>query len=474
MKKINVFAFFLALAAFLSLAGFAAVAQAANNRAEEPAIPLPAPPPPPSGGPAVTPDLPVPAPGAPGLKAALGLGEGGKDYTARVVRAAGGEKLEGFKKEIDPKALAAYNSLGFDILSEIRKSDPKASVFISGFSIMQALSMTYNGADGGPKKDMAKALRVEGIDDGVLNGSNMALRNLISALDPKVILNVANSLWANKNVTFEKAFMEANRKAFDAEAASLDFASPDAAKKINEWVKQKTAGKIEKVIDKTTARTMMILVNAIYFKGVWSAQFDPARTKDADFNAAGGAKGKVKMMEQNGKYLYQENEKFQAVSLPYGDGNLSMLVFLPAKNSSLDDFMKEAGAESYAGWAGSFAERPGVYRMPRFKMEYSVTLNPVLSALGMASSFSPATADFTRMCKGVRDICITLVMHKTFVEVNEEGTEAAAVTAVMAETKSFREPEKPFEMTVDRPFFFTIHDNVSGTILFMGAINDVK
>jgi len=425
-------------------------------------------------------EIPPPTPGrgrtvmAPGLQGALGMGGDGMNYTASVVRAPGGEKLAGLKKAVDAKVLTAYNAFGFNILAEIRKADPGANVFISGFSIMQALSMTYNGVDGGPKNDMAKTLCVEGISDEALNGSNMALRNLVSALDNKVILNVANSLWANTNVTFEKSFIEANKNAFDAEVANLDFNSPDAAKKINAWVKRKTADRISQVIGETSARTMMILVNAIYFKGSWSTRFDKTKTRDADFGAAGGKKSKVKMMEQNGNYLYQQCDKFQAVSLPYGDGNLSMTVFLPSKNSSLDDFMKGVNAESYAGWMKSFTERPGAYKMPRFRMEYSSTLNAILGGLGMASSFSPTSANFSRMCKGVRDICISLVVHKTFVEVNEEGTEAAAVTAVVTESRSIREPEEPFEMIVDRPFFFTIHDNVSGTVLFMGAINDLK
>jgi serine protease inhibitor len=212
----------------------------------------------------------------------------------------------------------------------------------------------------------------------------------------------------------------------------------------------------------------LYLINAIYFKGDWTEKFDKSQTKEYPFFSTSGQQKLQPMMSQKGDYKYLETESFQAISLPYGkNGIISFYVFLPKKNSNLTAFYPTLNAENWDKWMTQFAKRKGSIRLPRFQMDYEVTLNDTLKALGMGEAFSNK-ADFSEMGK---NFAISQVKHKTFVEVNEEGTEAAAATSVeMVLTSAFEPTIKPFEMIVDRPFFACIRDNQTGSILFMGSI----
>ncbi|MGH8000336.1 MAG: serpin family protein [Brasilonema sp.] len=368
----------------------------------------------------------------------------------------------------DSKLIAANTKFGFKLFSEVLKKDNNKNIFVSPSSVAIALAMTYNGASGSTKEAIAKALEFKELNLQQINSSNAALKKLLENPDPKVQLTIANSLWANKEASFNPDFLQRNRDFYAARVTNLNFTDTGAPSIINEWVNEKTRGKISKIVEKIEPSQVLFLINAIYFKGSWTKEFDKQQTAEYPFYLSSGQQKQHPMMSQSGDYKYYENQQFQAVSLPYGkDGSISFYVFLPKQNSSLVSFYQNLKAENWENWMTQFSKREGFIRLPRFKMDYDITLNSALSALGMGEAFSNK-ANFSAMGK---DLKMSEVKHKTFVEVNEEGTEAAAATSVEIMPLSAQSsPPKPFRMIVDRPFFCAIRDNQTGSILFMGSI----
>ncbi len=374
------------------------------------------------------------------------------------------------KLVVNPKLVEANTRFSFKLFSEILKQDDKKNVFVSPSSVAIALSMTYNGAKGETQQAIAKALEMQGMSLSDINQSNANLKTSLESGDPSVQLTIANSLWARKGVDFKPEFIQQNQAFYAAEVKSLDFADPSAPDQINGWVKKNTQGKISEIVDRIDADQVMFLINAIYFKGKWMNEFDKSQTTDQPFTLADGRQEQRPMMSQRGDYRYIENQQFQAVSLPYGKGRTSLYVFLPKPNSNLAEFQKMLTAENWQTWMKTFGKREGSIQLPRFKMEYETQLRKSLSAMGMGIAFDPSKADFSNL--STTSTRIDEVKHKTFVEVNEEGTEAAAVTSIGIRATSAQTDVAPFSMTVDRPFFCAIRDNKTGEILFMGAIVD--
>jgi serpin B len=372
---------------------------------------------------------------------------------------------------VDSKVVAANTKFGFKLYKEILKQDSNKNVFVSPTSVAIALSMTYNGASGETQQAMAKALELQGITLPTVNQANNALKASLENADPEVQLSIANSLWAKQGVTFKPDFMERNRQFYGAKVTELDFANAEATRTINNWVKENTRGKIDQVVDQLKPDDVLFLINAIYFKGNWTKKFDQNQTAERPFYLSNGTQKQHPMMSQSGKYRYYENETFQAVSLPYGKGRLSLYVFLPRENNSLDAFQQQLAVENWQQWMNQFRMRNGSIQLPRFKFDYDIQLNNALKVLGMESAFSDG-ADFSNMTSA--SVAINEVKHKTFVEVNEEGTEAAAVTSVGVALTSAQMPEEPFQMVVNRPFFCAIRDNQTGTVLFMGSLREPK
>ncbi|NMG09298.1 serpin family protein [Brasilonema sp. UFV-L1] len=369
---------------------------------------------------------------------------------------------------LDSKLIAANTKFGFKLFSEVLKNDNNKNIFVSPSSVALALAMTYNGASGSTKEAIAKALEFKELSLQQINSSNAVLKNLLENPDPKVQLTIANSLWASKEASFNPDFLQRNRDFYAARVTNLNFTDTGAPSIINEWVNEKTRGKISKIVEKIEPSQVLYLINAIYFKGSWTNEFDKQQTAEYPFYLSSGQQKQHPMMSQSGDYKYYENQQFQAVSLPYGkDGNISFYVFLPKRNSSLVGFYQNLKVENWENWMSQFSKREGFIRLPRFKMDYDITLNNALGALGMAEAFSNK-ANFSAMGK---DLKMSEVKHKTFVEVNEEGTEAAAATSVEIMPLSAQlSPPKAFRMIVDRPFFCAIRDNQTGSILFMGSI----
>ncbi len=372
-------------------------------------------------------------------------------------------------EEVNAKLVTANTRLSFKLFTELLKKQPNENIFISPASIAIALDMVYNGASGKNQQEIAKTLELQGMTLQEINQANAALKVTLSNPDPKVQISIANSLWAGEAQPFKPEFIEKIQHFYSAEVKNLNFGAPGASNIINDWVKQNTNGKIDKIVDEIGSDTVLVLLNAIYFKGNWKYPFPREATQQRPFTLLNGAQKQHPMMfRQVSNLQYYQNEMFQAISLPYGEGRLSMYIFLPFKGVSLKTFYESLNAENWQKWLNQFdspdkSDHSGeiLIGLPRFKLEYSIELNDALKALGMEIAFREG-ADFSAMTPS--PLQIDLVQHKTFVEVNEEGTEAAAVTAA-GMTRGI-----PDEMIVDRPFFLVIRDNQTGTILFMGSI----
>lgn len=367
---------------------------------------------------------------------------------------------------LDTKLVSANTQFGFNLFSQLLTQERNKNIFVSPSSISFALAMTYNGASGNTQEAMAKALELKGMSLQQINSNFTDLKASLENPDSQVQLNIANSLWADKNSILKPEFIKNNQDFYQAKVTNINFADANAPSIINNWVKQNTEGKIEKIVDQIQPAQVLFLVNAIYFKGNWTKEFEQEKTQNYPFYLSSGEEKQHPMMSQSGEYKYYETDKFQAVSLPYGDGRVSFYVFLPKQNSNLTSLYENLSAANWEKWMSQFEQREGSIRLPRFKMDYEATLKDALSALGMEEAFSN-NANFSEMGNNLK---ISQVKHKTFVEVNEKGTEAAAATSVGIRMLSAKLPQKPFEMIVNRPFFCTIRDNQTGTILFMGSI----
>ncbi|MCX7785266.1 MAG: serpin family protein [candidate division WOR-3 bacterium] len=370
------------------------------------------------------------------------------------------------------KLVNAYNNFTFALFSELTRQDKDKNIFISPLSITFALSMAYNGASKETKTAMAKTLGIAEMELNEVNFGNQTLMNQLKSADPQINLNIANSLWAKAGIKFKSEFLQRNKKYYQSQITTLNFTDPKASNIINNWVKAKTNGKISKIIDKIDPMyTMLYLINAVYFKGKWTKTFDKNQTQDRPFTLINGEKKNLPMMEQKGNYRYLSTDKFQGIALPYGKGKISMYLFLPGTNSNLKEFLSHLNVKNWNEYLSQFDYQDGTIILPRIKLEYEQTLNTALKNLGMEIAFSAGKADFSEMTQTPLDLYINEVKHKTFVEVNEEGTEAAGATSVEIRVTAIREP-KEFIMIVDRPFFCAICDNETGSILFMGAIVD--
>ncbi|HEY9861337.1 MAG TPA: serpin family protein [Candidatus Obscuribacterales bacterium] len=369
---------------------------------------------------------------------------------------------------LNSKLVTANTRFGLKLFAQALKADAGKNVFISPSSVAIALAMTYNGAKGDTQQAMAKALELQGLSLADVNQSNAALIAGLQKADPAVEVAIANSLWTRRGTGFQREFLQRNQQFYKAQITEIDFTQPQAVSQINRWVKEKTRGKINQIVDRVQPNLALLLLNAVYFKGKWSQAFDAKATVARPFTLANGTRKQHPMMIQTGKYDYYETDKFQAVSLPYGEGRFSLYLFVPKSQSNLSSFYRDLTAANWDQWMNEFQNRPGSIQVPKFKLEYDLNLNNALKALGMGIAFDGGRADFSGMSQG--DLAIDQVRHKTFVEVNEVGTEAAAATSVSIVVTSTQVPQPPFKLVADRPFFYAIRDNETGSLVFMGSM----
>jgi serine protease inhibitor len=359
------------------------------------------------------------------------------------------------------KVIAGSNEFAFDLFRTGNVSQHKANIFMSPLSASMALGMTANGANGATYDEMRSALRLTGATREDVGAGYKSLIELLRGLDPGTTFTIANSIWYERTFPFNASFLDESKLYFDAQVESIDFRSPTAVPTINSWVSEHTNDKIPTILDNIADEEVMFLINAIYFKGIWQKQFDKSKTVDAPFHSADGTTSTVKMMAREEGVQYTATSEYAAVDLPYGNSAFSMTVVLP--NGDIDAFAESFDQAKWNSLVGSFRESNLQVYLPRFRMEWKRGLNEDLQQLGMRLAFY--SADFTRMSPRGLDLIITRVVQKTFVEVDEEGTEAAAATMVGIGLTSM-----PAAFRADRPFLVVIRERFSGTILFIGKI----
>ncbi|MFC1557281.1 serpin family protein, partial [candidate division KSB1 bacterium] len=304
-----------------------------------------------------------------------------------------------------------------------------------------------------------------GMSQEDINTSYRSLIALLTNLDPDVETGIANSIWIRDGFTVKQDFIDVNQTYFDADVSILDFADPTASETINNWIYVHTGGKITDIIeDQISADIILYLINAVYFNAKWTYLFDPEKTTERPFHLNDGSEKYVPFMYRKGYFNAYENEDFRAVDLPYGTGNFCMTIMMPSGAVSIDEFILNLDMSDWNQWMNGFTEaEDAVLYLPKFKMDYDIELKNVLSAMGMGIAFS-ASADFTRINEA-GGIWIDKVKHNTFIDVNEEGTEAAAATVVSM-------IRGIVEYDIDRPFLFFIRERATGSILFAGKMLD--
>ncbi|MDD5628689.1 MAG: serpin family protein [Elusimicrobia bacterium] len=382
------------------------------------------------------------------------------------------------------QAPAASDATGF-ALALHRRLASGTNIMTSPYSLRQALGMAYAGAGGATKAEMARVLSA-GPD---FVAEERELRRSLDAANNEAVLKVANALFVKKGYELLPAFLRVVREDFGAEVFVREFGKAALAE-LNAWASKATMGRIPSILDKLDELDRAVLLNAVYFKGKWQHAFPKEKTLGGRGAPAGGpypeffhpAKGEpfsLSLMSINEKFDYAEGAGYQAVRLPYKGGRLAMIVVLPAESSSLSAFRETLDSGSWRSLRASLAKRSGMVAMPRFKFDKSVSLVPPLSAMGMRLAFDKGSADFSGMSRPrdrAEELFISRVLQKTFVEVNEEGTEAAAVTAVMmtARGAAMHRAPPPFRFVAKRPFFFVIEDLASGAILFLGEVQNPR
>jgi serine protease inhibitor len=362
------------------------------------------------------------------------------------------------------------NDFGLNLFKTLLEDEQKPNILISPASVSIALGMAYNGAESSTRDAFEEVLNYKGLTREEINEITRELIHVLVTNVKGNLLEVANSMWYDKGFPVETEFISLNSHYFDAEVNELDFRNANAVRTINDWVNSNTNGKIEEIIQAIDPSVMMILINAIYFNCVWELEFDPELTHKANFfNEDGSLFGEVDMMQLEETFKVANNDSFTAVELPYKSGKFSMFLFLPTEKSTVDQLVQLLDGTTWKNWQEGFQKREdfSVY-MPRFEFEFERSLADDLRAMGLDIAFTDQ-ADFS----GISSIPLNIadVIHKTYIKVNEEGTEAAAVTAVVMELTSI---EPLNEIRFDRPFLFAITENSSKSIVFIGKVSEPK
>jgi len=370
------------------------------------------------------------------------------------------------------------NAFALDLYAELRDSK-KGNLFLSPYGISSAFAMTYAGARGNTKKQMTKTLHFDVKPN--IHSAFFELERSLTSIDDTYQLRIANALWGQKELSFSLDFIDLIQEYYGAQLKAVDFkdATEETRKTINKWTATKTEQKIKELLKPSilTKQTKLVLTNAIYFNGNWQSSFNEEDTSDLPFTVSAKTTVNVPTMYQQSKFNYMENQDVQIVELPYRKGQLgedeglSMLVILPKKTdgiSLVEGKLKEFEPYFDVQNSNEFAEKMVNIYLPKFKVESAFQLRETLGKLGTVDAFDSERANFSGFDNGkTKGLAITSVLHKTFVDVNEKGTEAAAATAIVV-SRGIMAP--PIEFRADHPFIFLIRDNVSGTILFLGRV----
>jgi len=369
----------------------------------------------------------------------------------------------------EKQVVEADNAFGLKLLrSTVQSEGEPSNVFVSPISVSMALGMTLNGARGETREAMETALQKQNLSPDAINDAYRGLIDLLEGLDPNVEVALANSIWYRETLPVRQAFIDTNRVHFDAEVAGLDFSNPGASERINGWVNDATRGNIPDIVPaQIPPEIVMYLINATYFKAPWRTQFDPANTEDGPFHRADGSTAAVPMMTRSESVVhpYAQTEQFRAIDLAYGDSLYSMTILLPHEDTSVREVVDGLTPETWNRLTDQLAPKSfSRLQLPKFTLRYKKQLKDVLTDLGMGIAFTER-ANFRSIADTA--LAISKVTHKTFLRVDEEGTEASAATSVGVSVTS-----APPSFIVDRPFLVVIRENHSGTILFIGTVVD--
>ena len=361
------------------------------------------------------------------------------------------------------------NVFSLGILQKVSASETSGNFMISPLSIDYALAMTANGAKNNTLNEMLSALDFNDFEILEFNEYFSYLMSEIVDIDSEVELKIANSIWYRNDYSFLQSFFVVNQEYYKAYVKSLDFASSNAVSEINNWVSDNTNNKITKIIDGIPSDAVMYLINAVYFYGSWQYEFDKSNTQKQNFYLEDGNSVSVDMMEMETGLKYYYTLDYQVVEIPYGQGNFVMDVILPAANTDIGDFVSNLNSDLWIEITQGLYSQNMVLKMPKFKFEYEKELNPSLQEMGIIDLFT-GNADLSGM-NGTGGLYVSKVKHKTYIDVNEEGTEVAAVTAVEVSYTS-ADPDAPLFFTLDKPFIFIIREKSTGVILFEGVMRN--
>ena len=372
----------------------------------------------------------------------------------------------GLEKRIDQD-----NNFAFDLLKQTLQTSGESNVFISPLSVSIALGMTWNGANGNTRTEMGTALKMDGMSATDINEYYKTMQTTLPGMDPTTKLNIANSLWYKEGYPLKANFLKLNTDYFNAEVRSLDFEKAWAVDTINNWCARKTNQLIPKVLNEISRDAAAFLINAVYFKGIWRKKFDKKNTEEALFTDEKGQQLKVNMMYQKDTFAYSADATAQYLDMPYGNKAFNMTVILPNEGKTTADVLNNLTAESWNNRISSLKTREVEVFYPRFKQECKFELKDALQNMGMKQAFTDF-ADFSNMTD--KRVKISFVKHDTYVEVTEEGTEAAAVTVVGIEFTSIQEPPVTPVFRVNKPFVFVIREKSTGVILFIGKMGKIE
>lgn len=360
----------------------------------------------------------------------------------------------------------ANNGFGFRLLRRIVGREAAGNAFISPASLGLGLEMAYDGSRGKTQQAMAGTLGLGRMTPAEVRTQAASLLTALSSGDGKVRLAVADALWARAGVRFRQRFVQEMARSFGARVTTADFNSPATIEAINSWVSCATRGTIGRIVDSFSRDEVMLLLNALYFRGDWSTPFPSANTRPGTFSVASGGTVNVPMMANTAAFAYSEGAGYQAIALPYGDGRFSMKIVLPRPGVTAATLLGRLTPATWQSWTGSMTTTEVALKVPRFTIRNDRLLNGDLSAMGMAVAFHRG-ANFTGICERC---LLSRVIHKTYLQVDEKGTTASAVTGIVVGITAV--PANRAVMTVDRPFILGLEDRQTGTLLFAGVVND--
>jgi serine protease inhibitor len=388
-------------------------------------------------------------------------------YTACTSDSVSPTTQEGIKITNVPARFASQtSSFAFDFLKQANTTEKGKNVFVSPLSLHMALGMLLNGADKNTAEQIKTTLGAKDISLDELNKTYLALMKGLPAVDPNVGIGIANSTWQKSTSTPEAAFGNTLKEFFLSDAYTFDTNNPEEAKtKINEWVASKTGGRIKEMVDQVPSNIYMYLLNAVYFNGKWKYAFDSKLTSDYNFEMDGSKSKTVKMMTQQTKLRATQGSNYAAYEMPYSNGSYNMTVVIPDRGTDIDAFVKNFGVAEWNILQSRLVSASNIFGIPRLELNYDAKLNETLKAMGIKDAFVPGLADLSKISK-INKLYVGDVKQKTFLKVDEAGTEASAATSI--EIRELSASARDY--IANRPFLIFISENSSNTILFTGKI----